>query len=122
MVMGPDLCHLAVPVGAHGRVLLVGGEDNMSMQELVFQIPEMLERVNAFMDAPYFERVEVRLLSAQELDACLATPRPPVRIPPEPAPCGPSGLEELQGRFDPDSPVGRYFAAYLRMIAGQTQR
>jgi hypothetical protein len=120
MVMGADLCDLAIPVDARGRVLLIGGEDNMAMQELVCQIPEILERVNAFMDAPHFERVEVQLLSEREIVACLSGPR---SIPALPGivPSVPPGLEELQGRFDPASPIGRYFAAYLRMAAGLTQ-
>jgi hypothetical protein len=120
MVMGADLCDLAIPVGARGRALRIGGEDNMAMQELVCQIPEILERVNAFMDSPHFERVEVQLLSELEVASCLSEPRSIPALP-KTVPSVPPGLEELQGRFDPDSPVGRYFSAYLRMAAGLTQ-
>lgn len=121
MVMGPDLAALAIPLGSRKRVLLVGGEDNMAMQELMYQIPEMLERVNAFMDSEYFAQVEVRLLLGREaLDARLAraeqaaAPRPTASLPPRP-----ERLGGLLGQLDPESPVGRCYAAYLRMYAGR---
>ena len=56
MVMGPDIAPLAWPLGARNDILIVGGEDNLALQELSFMTPEILERVNAFMDAPVFDR------------------------------------------------------------------
>lgn len=64
MVMGPDIAPLAWPLGARNDILIVGGEDNLALQELSFMTPEILERVNAFMDAPVFDRVELRLVRA----------------------------------------------------------
>lgn len=62
MVMGPDIAPLAWPLGARNGILIVGGEDNLALQELSFMTPEILERVNAFMDAPVFDKVELRLV------------------------------------------------------------
>lgn len=113
MVMGPELAGLAMPLGHRDVTLLVGAEDNPALQELSLQTPEILERVNAFMDAPFFQRVEVHLLLGR---APLDIP-PPLLPPPDrvrPAPLRPAGL---LGRLklDPATPVGRCYAAYLRL-------
>lgn len=44
MVMGPDIAPLAWPLGARNDILIVGGEDNLALQELSFMTPEILER------------------------------------------------------------------------------
>ena len=123
MVMGPDLACIAIPLGSRKQVLIVGGEDNMAMQELTYQVPEMLERANAFMDAEHFDKVELRLLLGREaLDARIAAadvasgPRPRA-LPPRPGHLG--HLGGLGGAIDPDSPVGRCYAAYVRLFAGR---
>ena len=36
MVMGPDIAPLAWPLGARNDILIVGGEDNLALQELSF--------------------------------------------------------------------------------------
>ncbi len=112
MVMGPMLAPLAMPLGHRDATLLVGAEDNLALQELSFQTPEMLERVNAFMDTPFFRRVELHLLLG----------RTPLDIPPRLQPADrirsvPSPPPGLQGRLhlDPDTPVGRCYAACLRL-------
>lgn len=117
MVMGADIAVLAYPLGHRKRILLVGAEDNMAMQDLVFLTPEILERVNAFMDGvgegPYFERVEIRLLQRR-------TPLDEVRVvrgaPPPRIPQRPDKLGGLLGAFDPESAVGRAYASYVRMF------
>lgn len=117
MVMGPELASLAFPLGRRREILIVGGEDNIVLQELSFQTPEILERVNAFMDAPLdapvFARVELRLLMGQR----------PLSLPPEdpqpcrerPAPARPADLGAYFSSMRPDSPVARAYAACLRM-------
>ncbi|WP_341806122.1 DUF721 domain-containing protein [Nitratidesulfovibrio liaohensis] len=117
MVMGTDIAVLAYPLGHRKRILLVGAEDNMAMQDLTFLTPEILERVNAFMDdvsdGPYFERVEVHLLQRRTpLDEVrVERSAPPPRVPPRP-----DNLGGLLGAFDPESPVGRAYASYVRMF------
>jgi hypothetical protein len=44
----------------------VGAEDAMLAQELQFQSGEILERVNAFMESPYFRKVRVSLQLGQD--------------------------------------------------------
>ncbi len=112
MVMGPELAPLAVPLGHRDATLLVGAEDNLALQELSFQTPEILERVNAFMDTPFFRRVELHLLLGRTSLDIPPLLQPADRI--RPAPSHPPGL---QGRLhlDPESPVGRCYAACLRL-------
>lgn len=108
MVMGPDLAPLAQPLGHRRHLLLVGGEDHLVLQELSYAAPEILERVNAFMDEPFFERVELHLLFGKRplnlvTDTPLPGPPPLIRPP------------RLGGlNLDPASPVGRCYQAYLR--------
>ena len=54
VVMGPDIAALAHPLGHRNGILLVGGDDSCAMQELSYAAPEILERVNAFMNEDYF--------------------------------------------------------------------
>lgn len=115
MVMGPELASLAFPLGRRRDRLIVGGEDNMALQELSYQTPEILERVNAFMDAPpeapVFSRVDLRLLMGMR----------PLSLPPEspcrerPAPPRPADLGAYFSSMRPDSPVTRSYAACLRL-------
>lgn len=87
MVMGPDLAALAFPLGQRKGILLVGAEDNMAAQDLSYMSPEILERVNAFMDGPFFNRVEVHLLFGRTpLDTTRVVVPPSSRVPlPPPA-------------------------------------
>ncbi|MDD2966340.1 MAG: DUF721 domain-containing protein [Desulfovibrionaceae bacterium] len=110
MVMGADLAALAWPLGHKGRVLLVGGEDPMAMQELQFQTEEILERVNAFMEEDYFSAVKVSSsMGKRPLDVPL--PCEPVYCPQEEGE-RPSG--RLLGTMRPDSPVARAYARFAR--------
>lgn len=118
MVMGPDLADLAIPLGTRKRALLIGGEDTMIMQELSFQIPEILERVNAFMEAERFDKVELRLQPGLAVSqARLLATNVPSGILPKPLPPRPAKLGGLTDLLPADSPIGRCYAAYLRMFA-----
>ena len=50
-------------LGHHGSTLLLGVEDAMEMQELSFMSPQILERVNAYMEAEYFSRLRIAICS-----------------------------------------------------------
>jgi hypothetical protein len=115
-VMGPDLADLAIPLGTRKRVLLVGGEDTLAIQELSYQVPEMLERVNAFMTEDQFDKVELRLAPGNENPAAgLTGTDVPAGFGPRPLPPRPADLGGL--RLPPGSPVERCYAAYLRLFA-----
>ncbi|SDF42799.1 Protein of unknown function [Desulfovibrio legallii] len=113
-VMGPDLAPLARPLGHRRDLLLVGAEDAMLAQDLHYLSPELLERANAFMEAPVFQSVRVSLLLGKDgLDVAAAAPLPPSRTRPVgrsvPLP-RPSG-DRLAG-MDPASPVARAYALF----------
>lgn len=116
MVMGDDLAGLAMPLGHRKSVLLVGAEDHLVMQELSFCTPDILERVNAFMDSPYFEKVELHLHLGQPV---LDVPRPQLAslgsLPPIERPEGLTGAFAATPGLNPDSPVARCYMAYLRL-------
>ena len=112
MVLGDDLAPLALPLGHKDSVLLVGAEDSMALQELSLQSPEILERANAFMDAPFFSQVRVILLQGQRP---LNERRPPRPLSPArpPMPPRPPRLGGLMGAFSPDSLAGPCYEAYV---------
>lgn len=108
MAMGPELAPLAWPLGERKGVLLIGGEDAMSMQELALMREEILERANAFMDERFFTDVHVSLsLGKRPLDGLT----PPSRG------RAPEIFPRLDGSAlrgaDPDSPVARCYATFL---------
>ncbi len=70
MVMGDEIASLAWPLGSKNQVLMVGGEDALSLQEISFMHDDILERANAFMGNEYFRTVKTSLsLDRTPLDA-----------------------------------------------------
>lgn len=111
MVLGPELAPLARPLGHHGESLLIGAEDAMLMQELHLQSGEILERVNAFMEGPFFSCVKVSLCFRRtELDSILPAAVPPPLPVERPRLTG----DALPG-MRPDSPVARCYARYVAL-------
>ena len=116
IVMGTELAPLAHPLGHRGNILLVGGDDSCAMQELSYAVPEILERVNAFMDEEYFHKVELHLLlgrnSLRRVDITEAPSLPP---PPRPPRLG-------QLKLSPDSPLAACYEAYVRLFNGDDEK
>lgn len=126
MVMGPDLSSMARPLGHHKDLLLIGAEDAMLAQELHLLSGEVLERVNAFMESPFFSAVKVTLLMGRTgLDHALSGE----------AQTSPSGSGQApdsgtrscaQGAFlqgmDPASPVAKAYALFVARAATQDNK
>lgn len=111
MVLGPELAPLARPLGHHKDTLLIGAEDAMLMQELHLQSGEILERVNAFMEGPYFAAVKVSLcFQRTELDNIAPPPPPPPPAVERPQLTG-SALEAMRA----DSVVARCYARFVAL-------
>ena len=116
MVMGPDLAPLARPMGHHRDLLLIGAEDAMLAQELHLMADEILERVNAFMEQPFFSAIKVSLLMGKAgLDKTAVRTSAPVRAarPAKPEPPEAHGL--YLEAMDPSSPVARAYARFARL-------
>lgn len=112
MVLGEDLAQLGAPLGHKDRMLQIGAEDSMALQELSLQSPDILDRVNAFMDGPFFVQVRVILLQGQRAlnerrPARSLTPLRPC-VPPRPPRLG-----ALSGTFPPGSLVASCYDAYI---------
>ncbi len=111
MVMGPEISSLAWPLGSKNNILLLGGEDAMSIQEISYMHHEILERANAFMGKEYFSTVKVRLsLDKTPLNEA-ATPKKTKRV-------QLSSPVVLSGKYlkdmPADSPVARCYARYVQ--------
>ena len=116
MVMGPDLAPLARPMGHHRDLLLIGAEDAMLAQELHLMADEILERVNAFMEQPFFSAIKVSLLMGKAgLDKTAVRTSAPIRPvrPARPEPPEAHGL--YLEAMDPSSPVARAYARFVRL-------
>ena len=112
-VLGPGLAGLALPLGHRDATLLIAAEDHLIMQELSFLTPEILERVNAFLEEDRFQEVHLSLLGKRR--ALNSTARPePRRTPPVILKPDPEHLGALWDNMDPDTPLGRCYRAYVR--------
>lgn len=117
-VLGPRLAGLALPLGRRGSLLLLAAEDNLILQELSFLAPEILERVNAFLDEPLFTDTRLCLLGKQRpLNLAADSTAGPLerpRRPQLPASPDPDRLGALWDDLDPETPLGRCYRAYVR--------
>ncbi len=112
-VLGPGLADLALPMGHREATLFIAAEDHLVMQELSFLTPEILERVNAFLEEDRFQEVHLSLLGKRR---ALNAPAPfearravPVVFRPDP-----ERLGALWDSMDPATPLGRCYRAYVR--------
>ena len=112
-VLGPDLAPLARPLGHHDDKLLIGAEDAVLLQELYYMGPEIVRRVNEFLQEDFFTAVKVSLmLDHQDLDAPSPVLEHSAGRPKEEVPA-PSGAS--LGLMDPESAVARCYARFLGM-------
>lgn len=112
-VLGPDLAPLARPLGHHDDRLLIGAGDAVLLQELYYMGPEIVRRVNAFLQEDFFTAVRVSLmLDHQDLDAPSPVLERSAGRPKEEVPA-PSGAS--LGLMDPESAVARCYARFLGM-------
>lgn len=115
MVMGQDLASLGAPLGHKKDVLVIAAEDSMAAQDLAMQANEVLERINSFMQGPYFSRIQVELAMGRN---DLSRPVPPLRPkPPDYKPSRPEKLGALSDKLDPSSPVAQCYRAYLQYFS-----
>ena len=112
VVMGPDIAALAHPLGHRKDILLVGGDDSCALQELSYAVPEILERVNAFMDEDYFHKVELHLLLGKDSLQRVDITQPPAL----PDPPRPPRLGKL--KLPPDSPIAACYEDCERLFDG----
>lgn len=116
MVMGKEIASLATPIGHRKTALIIAAEDSMAAQDLAMQAEDIIERANAFMDAPFFTRIQVELVMGRNglsRSAPTLRPRPPDYHTPKP-----DSLGALRGHFeDSDSPVARCYEAYIRYFS-----
>jgi hypothetical protein len=120
MIMGEELAAQAFPLGHKDKVLVIGAEDNMSMQELVMQTPEILERVNAFMDCEHFVKVKINLIMGQN-PLTVHQPRRSSRPYGKRIPPRPPRLGKLGDSLDPASPVAQCYEAYVSLYDSLAQ-
>ena len=115
IVMGPDIAPIARPLGHRNGILLIGGDDSCALQELSYAVPEILERVNAFMDEEFFHKVELHLLMGKESLQRIDISEAPELPRPQRPPC--LGKAQLPS----DSPLASAYAAYVRMFKEQEE-
>lgn len=106
-----DAAPYARPLGHRRSILLLGVDDPIAMQECQYDAPLVLERVNAFLRQQIFDKVQFDLLQGKTpLDAVPGT-APAFWRPPPPRIARLGGLS-----LDPNTAVGRSYAAYVRQF------
>lgn len=110
-VVGEHIAQVARPIGHRGTTLIIGVEDHMIAQELTMYAPALLEQANDFLGMNFFDKVRVDLLGDHVSLDTLAEAAPP-KAPLKPR--KPHRLGGLMEMIDPDSPIARCYAAYLR--------
>ncbi|WP_461209614.1 DciA family protein [Desulfocurvus sp. DL9XJH121] len=112
--VGPQIADVARPMGHRGTTLLIGVEDQMLMQEMVYYSPALMEQANAYLGMNFFDKVHVDLIGNHvSLDSLPG--QAPGAWSPEPE--RPTRLGGLLERLDPDSPIGRCYRAYVGFFA-----
>lgn len=111
MVMGEELAPIAKPLGVRQDTILIGTIDHILLQELTYYTPEILERVNAFMDSQAFNKVELQLISQKTNLECLKVPS----LPPRQKPIAPPSLtKRYLEKMQANSPVTMAYIQYLK--------
>jgi hypothetical protein len=110
-IVGPEVAELARPLGHKDGTLLLHAQDSIAAQQLTYFAPEILSRVNGFLDQEVFDKVRFELLNGRvplgrnrgerPQASSLRVQRPPV-------------LGGLAGKLDPESAVGRCYMAYVK--------
>ena len=119
-VLGPGLSALALPVGHKDATLLIAAEDHLVMQELSFLTPEILDRVNAFLEEERFQEVRLSLLGKRRpLNAPPREKKTARKAPGHPFAPDPKKLGDLWDSMDPDTPLGRCYRAYEQRFGGK---
>lgn len=114
-IMGEEVAELGRPLGSQERILSLGADNSMALQELSLQAPEILERANLHMQSEYFKEVKVLLLQGRT-----GLVRPETQAADPPAPALPSFADGPPigahlGRLSPDSPVTRCYETIVAL-------
>ena len=112
-VLGPGLGDLARPLGQDGSALRVGAEDSMTLHELSYMAPEILDKVNAFLGHVRFDKVDLQLLNGRTPLDEIRIKRPDFIVAQAPMP----ELKSLPEIIPEDSPAGRAYKKYRDMFA-----
>ena len=119
LVMGEMLKQIAYPLGCRDKILIIGASDNMVLQELSFMTFEILERVSAFMEEDFFEKVELTLLLDKtpiNIPQSFSAPKMSSYVPECPQDLG--SLDDLKKRNDS---IGLAVSAYIYFMKGINQ-
>ena len=92
------------------------------MQELRFMTPEILDRVNAFLEEERFQEVHLSLLGKRRPLNALRLPEPPATVQPPLFRPDPEQLGALWDSMDPDTPIGRCYRAYVRRFGNKIEK
>ncbi|MBT8764460.1 DUF721 domain-containing protein [Desulfohalobiaceae bacterium Ax17] len=111
-VVGSKLADLIRPLGHKQHTLILGADDSIVIQEMNFFAPQILERVNDFLDQPFFDKIRFELIKGRTpLDQQLVIT--PVR---QRSLKKPQNLGKLLDKLPKDSPVYKCYKKYISMF------
>jgi hypothetical protein len=106
-----DIAPYAHPLGHRRSTLLLAVDDPIAMQESHYDAPLVLEQVNAFLGQQVFDKVQFDLLQGKTPLDTATGEAPTYWRPPPPRIASLGGLN-----LDPNTAVGRSYAAYIRQF------
>ncbi|WP_051617041.1 DUF721 domain-containing protein [Desulfonatronovibrio hydrogenovorans] len=111
-IVGPEAASLVKPIGRKDRTLILGAQDSIVIQEITFQSDHIVQLVNSFCGSDFFDKVRVELLKGRTpLDRKLISrPEGALQV------RTPQRLGSLGEKMDPESPVARCYARYVRFF------
>lgn len=111
-IVDEHIAEIAKPIGHRKRILLIGVEDSMIMQELVYYAPRILQQVNDYLNSECFDKVMPELIRDRvSLDLIQKSPSTAVRF----EPSKPENLGAHGSTFNADSAVAKCYAAYVKL-------
>ena len=122
MVLGDDLAELAKPLGVRNKILRIGANSNIELQEIRMQHDDILGRANAFMKAfghdDFFEKLEFTLFQGkspispgQELPKHLNYARP----------AHPQNIGNANIDFKDNHALARCYEAYCKQLENENK-
>ena len=114
IVGSEELADLIRPLGHRQRTLILGAEDSITIQEMNFFVPQLLDKVNDFLGQPFFDKIRFELLKGRTPlnQSVLVSTKYRRR-------CSlkkPQSLGKLLDKLPKDSPVYKCYKKYVNLF------
>lgn len=112
-IVDEDIALTARPIGHRKRILILGVDDSMAMQNVTYSCPMILYQVNEYLGQAVFDKVIAELIRDRKtLDTIEKKVAPAPRI----KPVRPQTLGSKRPNFEPGSAIAQCYDAYVNVF------